>query len=570
MKKIIFIIVTVIIIICLGVAGFFGIRYLTAPTDITIMLNDEVLDVDKVDDILTYNEDVTISWDNEHYKVICNGIEILPGSYISENSLYTFEFKFKDVEKSFQIFLNKDLTFTLQDYDGNTIHNYTTNYKPFKIITEDEIKVNNLPFDTTNGIYKIGDYKLTSKNFDPCIIKLNGINQMSEYNFYITSGSLSTLYAGLNLVNTDRPTFVWYGESSALNNEALMQNTNITISEFAGDSDKLIYEVLDEFKSKIKQIYNEDRNAYFHLYIDDSKHWLEYPLFAELGLDDSRYDVTYYSTGSKSYDFENSKYSFTNENDYKLFLQIQKESITLLDEVKSNKYVETKDYLLGILPKKYEYLNDYILPSTFRNNVTYVLEYPELLKFKDEKITTLLANNSYIYKSSISDIYNSLTDTQKDLFLQYINFDKLDFEFSYLNKDNNKDYLIITGDDKETSKEYFEAIIKQIDKKYSTDYNILFKPALGTTLNEDYTKILNDLEITVLPDTLPVEAISFMYENVKIGGFTNSLYTSIPQGQILFFIGKDKSELESPLDSLYDGLFKNIVFITANTETDNT
>lgn len=570
MKKIIFIIVTVIIIICLGVAGFFGIRYLTAPTDITIMLNDEVLDVDKVDDILTYNEDVTISWDNEHYKVICNGIEILPGSYISENSLYTFEFKFKDVEKSFQIFLNKDLTFTLQDYDGNTIHNYTTNYKPFKIITEDEIKVNNLPFDTTNGIYKIGDYKLTSKNFDPCIIKLNGINQMSEYNFYITSGSLSTLYAGLNLVNTDRPTFVWYGESSALNNEALMQNTNITISEFVGDSDKLIYEVLDEFKSKIKQIYNEDRNAYFHLYIDDSKHWLEYPLFAELGLDDSRYDVTYYSTDSKSYDFENSKYSFTNENDYKLFLQIQKESITLLDEVKSNKYVETKDYLLGILPKKYEYFNDYILPSTFRNNVTYVLEYPELLKFKDEKITTLLANNSYIYKSSISDIYNSLTDTQKDLFLQYINFDKLDFEFSYLNKDNNKDYLIITGDDKETSKEYFEAIIKQIDKKYSTDYNILFKPALGTTLNEDYTKILNDLEITVLPDTLPVEAISFMYENVKIGGFTNSLYTSIPQDQILFFIGKDKSELESPLDSLYDGLFKNIVFITANTETDNT
>ncbi|MDO4283542.1 MAG: hypothetical protein Q4D02_07905 [Clostridia bacterium] len=567
MKKIIFIIVTVIIIICLGIAGYFGIKYLTAPTDITITLNDEILDVDKIDDVLTYNEDLVISWDNEHYKVNCNGIEIIPGSYIYESGTYTFHFQFKDVEKTFQVLINKDLTFTLQDYEGNTIHNYSTNYKPFMIITEDELKVNNTNFDTTSGIYKIGDYKITSKNFDPCIVKINGINQMNEYNFYLTSNTLSTLYSAFNLINTDTPTYIWYGNSSPLNNEVLSQNENITLSEYLGDSSKLITDVIPSVKAKIKEILETNKNAYFHLYTDDSMYWIEFPLFAEIGLDDTRYDITYYSTGMKSYAFDELGYSYTSEDGYKTFLQAQEDQLKLLNNIKSNKYKATNEYLLGYLPNKYEYINDYILTSTFRNNITYVLEYPELLKFKDSKITNILKENENIYQSTLTEMYNSLNDMQKQLFLQYVNFDKLELDSMYFNQDNNKDYLVIVVNDSingDYTQEELLELLNTVKENYGNDYNLLLKSS--TTLNDDNTKMLNDLQIAILPSDLPLEIIMLIYDNLKIGGFPNSSFLSAPKGNTLFFFAKNKDELISPFNTLYHDLFNETTFISPRKE----
>lgn len=554
MKKIIFIIAIILIVLCLGVVGYFGIAYLIAPTEIVISLNNKVLDTSKIDDTLTYNEDILVSWDNTHYKVFCNDIEIVNGSSLNQNGTYNLMFKFKDTIKSFQIVINKDLTFTIQDYDGNTIHNYTTNYKPFKIISTDEIKVNNSNFDISNGIYKIGDYKITSKDFDSCIVKINGISEPNEYNFYITSNTLPTLYATLDIVSSDKQAYIWYGKENMLNNDQLKLNQNITVSEFSGNSEALIYSVLDEVKSKIKEIFESDKNAYFHLYTDDTRHWLEYPLFAELGLDSLRYDITYYSEGDKSYENDKLEYSYVNDDDYKLFLQIQSDETKLLNEVKSNKYPTTRDYLLGLLPRKLEYINDYILPSTFRNNVKYILEYPELITFKDEKINTALKNNNNIYKLTFIDGYNDLNDNQKEVFFKYINFNKEEFKDTYLNKNNNKDYLVIT-DDGITEKDDIETLLKKSKEKYGNDYNILFRS------DTNYTDILDELDIPYLPTNLPLELITTIYEDIKLGGFETVEYMNIKKENILFLFANNKEDLKYIKNSLEEDFFKDIEFI---------
>lgn len=554
MKKIIFIIVTLLIVICLGVLGYFGITYLLAPSEVVISLNNEVLDTTKIDDILTYNEDIKVSWDNTHYKVFCNDTEILNGSQLTENGTYSFEFKFKDTIKTFQILINKNLTFTLKDYDGNTIHNYTTNHKPFKIISEDDIKVNNSNFDISNGIYRIGDYKITSKEFDSCIVKINGIENINEYNFYITSNTLPTLYATLSLINTDKPTYLWYGTKDLLNNEQLKLNQNITVSDFSGNPDTLIFSVLDEVKAKIKETFKNDKNAYFHLYTDDTRHWLEYPLFAELGLDSLRYDITYYSEGDKSYQSDELEYSYINDDDYKLFLQIQSEETKLLNEVKSNKYPTTRDYLLGFLPRNKEYLNDYILPSTFRNNITYILEYPEFLNFKDEKINTALKGNNNISKLTFTEGYNNLDNNQKDIFFKYLNFNKEEFRDKYFNKNNNKDYLLIT--DNNSSEEELKILLTKVKEKYGNNYNILFRSDV------EYIETLSKLDITYLPTNVPLEVISMVYDNIKFGGFGTSTYINIPKENILFFFANGKDELIYPLNTLDNDYFENIDFIS--------
>lgn len=556
MKKLILIITIILIVIIACVCGFFIIKSLNTPTDIIVTLNDKILDIDKIDDILTYNEDTTISWNNTNYKVKCNGVNILPGSVINQNGNYEFEFSLKDISKKFNINMNKNLTFKIVDYDGNEIHNYSTNYKPFKIITDDDIKVNNKDVDFSNGFYETGDYKLTSSNFDSCIIELNGIELINEYSYYITYNTLPTLYATLNLTNIETPTYFWYGSSINMNKDEIIKNTNIKVSDFSGNSDLFISNVLSEVKENIKEIFNTDKNAYFHLYTDDTNHWLEYPLFAELGLENSRYDITYYSSGDKSYSIDE-LYSYINDEDYKSFLQVQEDEIKLLTEVRSNKYMDTRDYILGILPNKVEYLNDYILPSTFKSNITYLLEYPELFNFKDEKLNTALLNNKNITKYTLAEGYDRLKATQKELFLQYIGFNKTDFDNNYLNMNYGKGYLIILADDLSnyTSKE-IKNMLSQIVEKYSEKYNILFKSS------ENYTKILNELDITAIDDSIPMEIITLIYPDLKFGGNSKSLYMTLNSQNTLFFFAEDKTELVAPLNVLSDELYKDIEFIS--------
>ena len=59
-----------------------------------------------------------------------------------------------------------------------------------------------------------------------------------------------------------------------------------------------------------------------------------------------------------------------------------------------------------------------------------------------------------------------------------------------------------------------------------------------------------------------MEAILFVYDNIKLGGFASSLYMSANKGDTLFFFAKDKADLVEPLNILYDDLFSSAKFIS--------
>ena len=58
-----------------------------------------------------------------------------------------------------------------------------------------------------------------------------------------------------------------------------------------------------------------------------------------------------------------------------------------------------------------------------------------------------------------------------------------------------------------------------------------------------------------------MEAISYIYPNLKLGGFASSLYMSVDEGKTLFFFARNKELLVDPLNILYDDLFSNAEFI---------
>ena len=108
--------------------------------------------------------------------------------------------------------------------------------------------------------------------------------------------------------------------------------------------------------------------------------------------------------------------------------------------------------------------------------------------------------------------------------------------------------------------ENFERLIKQVYEIYNEDYIILYKPHPSALPDESQEQFLNGLEIKVLPGTIPMEAISFIYPNLKLGGFDSSLYMSADAGKTEFFFVPNKEELVPPLNQLYDDLFSDSEF----------
>lgn len=102
--------------------------------------------------------------------------------------------------------------------------------------------------------------------------------------------------------------------------------------------------------------------------------------------------------------------------------------------------------------------------------------------------------------------------------------------------------------------------MKQVKVDYGEEYTLLYKPHPSALPNDEQQSFLNSLDIKVLPGKMPMEAIMFVYPNIKLGGFASSLYLSAEKGQTLFFFAKESSELVSPLDVLYADLFSNAKF----------
>ena len=109
-------------------------------------------------------------------------------------------------------------------------------------------------------------------------------------------------------------------------------------------------------------------------------------------------------------------------------------------------------------------------------------------------------------------------------------------------------------------KKDFENLLNKVNNDYKDEYEILYKPHPSALPDEEATEFLESLGIKILPGTIPMEAIMFIYPNIKLGGFASSLYMSAEKGQTEFFFANNSNELVKPLNILYDSLFSNAKF----------
>lgn len=455
------------------------------------------------------------------------------------------------------------------DILGNEILDLLNNKMSFTIVENinNEITVNGIQVFSGQRFYDLGNYHVVVTDQYGSIseydIAIKDVNRLTDYNVVYTYATLPTLFATLDIVSNGYPGFVWYGRSNTISNAELALSNDITFSSNIGDPNRLKdYAIRGEGHDYILDILAQDEDAFFHLYVDDFRHWIEFALFSELGLGDHRYEVIYLTDGTYTY---TKKYGFMlgDENDYDKFMNVTQARTNLDNKLKNNSHnVSSNGDYLGSWIDHYD---DYILAGPIKNNISYWMQYPELLPALDPRIDKRLVNANF-KKVLPENMFNGLTTAKQEAFLNIMTIDRDTFITDYF-PDPNRKYLMITGTNPASGslgEAGFINVIDQIIAEFGAEYDLLFKPHPSSIPSPSvqaavYNKFVAE-NIKIMPGRLPMEVITWVFPEVALGGFNSSLYMSAPKGNTLFFIMANKNGLSLPMRDLYDGLFSNALF----------
>ena len=369
---------------------------------------------------------------------------------------------------------------------------------------------------------------------------ITGCIKKEEYNIFLTEHTLPTLYAALDMSEVDaKNTFIWYGISDTLDNKYLLSE-GFTLSENIGTLEKnysILFEEVNEFLKVAR------KNDIINLYLSEEMYFAEFDIITINNF--KNFNIKYYSEGTATYENE---LTFSGKEGYASYIGVEQKLNDILKKNKKFNFVDYSDVF--ILAK--------------RSNVEYYLQYPNYISVEDEKVVKELNKINYITDSP-KNLFNNLSKTEQERFMNIVKFNKNTFDTLYFN--GEKPFLIITGGtpfDYNYGEKDFKDMINQIAITYGQNYKLLFKPHPRALPDENYEKFLKKLNIEILPGKMPMEVISFVYDDLKLGGVASSLYMSANPEDIMFFMAKSEDDLFSPLNLLCESEFKNVVFIQPN------
>lgn len=532
-KKYVFVVLLFIFLILLSCIGY---SFFFSNNDNFLIINNDNIEFIN-NDVYVYNSDVVVKCkkcylDNDRVKHV----------KISESGDYVLKYN----KKKLNIKIDKKLNFEIVDYQGNVIHNYNSNKLPFKIKSGEDIAVNDESYNPKTGFYKVGNYELKTEG-SSYKVSINNIERNNEYDIYLTLATLPSLYGALSFANSTNESFIWFGTSDTFDEDYLSSLDYVTLSNNNGNKDSIYNSLPKEIKNYIIGVLDKDDDAYFNLYLDEQISYLEYNVLSELGIDDNRYHVNYLTDGTMSYEIE---YPYEKENSYKFYMEVSDSYYDILHKIRSN------------LISRNVVDEAYFIPSLARDNVTYYLQFPSFFTSKDKKMKSIYESVNY---NSVSpqERYEKLNDKEKSIFRNVIGFDKSEFDKLYFN-DNSKPYLIVTGlvpIDGNLGIKTFKNMIEYVVDEYGKKYNILYKPHPRALPDEDLISYFSSLNIGILPGKMPMEAITFVYTDLKLGGFTSSLYMSMEPDNVLFFFVENKKDIFEPIKSMLDSTYKNTELI---------
>ena len=124
-----------------------------------------------------------------------------------------------------------------------------------------------------------------------------------DYYFYVTFGTMPTLYAGIHLLSHDKPGYVFYSRSKTFDPAEFPARAEVTTAaDRTADATQAEMEAMArEMKRRILEINSADPTAVFGLYVDDLRCRIGYDWFVAQGIDSARVKVSMLSDGTGTY-----------------------------------------------------------------------------------------------------------------------------------------------------------------------------------------------------------------------------------------------------------------------------
>jgi len=460
-------------------------------------------------------------------------------------------------------YLDKDKKTDISKYISIT-DEYGTSYVDKLVITSDEYMTIDGTFLTCSEVGE-HDVKFTVQLHDyESFGSTYGIKVYNPYNVFAVNATMPPLFSLPTLVSDDTPSLVWLERTGTFDFDNLP--TNVIASWEASQSDaELCNSTFTELLNKVKEIGTEDPYSRFTLYRDDVRSDLDLYMFLSQGISEDRYEVKMVPDGSWSYNSAIS--SYTGADSYAAFEENKDAYLALVQSARDGELDASEAVYNGST-----YYNSTIAMAQ-RDNFEYLLQYPEYIASKDPGVQAEI-DSANITEAKPDVMYNSLTEDQQEEFRTILSLDKDTYDSTYFTATNDKPYLIITGTNPVTGSltdEEFENVVDQIVAKYGDDYNFAFKPHPAAMLDSNTViqSYFADQNIVELPGRLPMEALTWVYNDYALGGFDSSLYMCVPTGNTKFFICKDADSLSTVTKNLYDaGLYGDCDFFQPIETTD--
>ena len=378
----------------------------------------------------------------------------------------------------------------------------------------------------------------------------------NQYNLYVTSGSLPTLYAGLNVFLDSTESYMLYERAGTFDNAELIKNTNVqNIYKYPFGTVETANESAT-FRAKVKELYEKDNSALFNLFCDDLRVQLEITLFLAQGIPEDNYTMTLLTDGTGTYGA--TVFPYKGANAYNTFM--------------NNKAVYDGHYVTaaekGTTTLSSASIFDYAMAANAvcaaqKQNVRYWMQYPELLETSiQDKLMKDEFGYANIEKMTPTMLINRLSPAKKAQFARAAKMDPAIYDPLF--HKNEKPDLVITGTSPagETvdGVNYFENVLERIVELYGDDYNLFFKahpvwpPEQVPEIPELVGRkaLLESKNVTILPSTTPMEVMMWFYPHLNVGGYNSSLYMNVAKYRTQFFIIASPVNLSAPLPDLYN------------------
>lgn len=366
----------------------------------------------------------------------------------------------------------------------------------------------------------------------------------TDYNFYVTFGTMPTLYAGLYLLSSDAPAWVFYSRSQTFDPaEFPAQATVLRAADpTANATDADIDRVATDLRRRIREIDNADPTATFGLYVDDIRCRIGYDWFVAQGIDPSRVRVTLLSDGTATY-----------QNFYDYFGD---PSTALENWERYAAEVEALDWNHGgrFPETRAAYYNPnsptWVYHFSSRPGYRLIMQDESLLEpregFLAEKIDAM-----EVESVQPSEMLAALPAAEKQRFYRMAGFDY--DRFAALFDQSAKKNLVVIGTShtSSASEQSQRDYVTRIVERYGAEYDIFFKPHPADTSSRSYE---TDFEgLTLLPGQMPFEIFvwSLIDRVDMIGGYPSTVYLTVPVEKVRFLFARDAASLVRPLDILF-------------------